>query len=87
MQEVVAPFALENLGCTGNESRLLDCPVRDVGGSRSTDYRYYDYATADSCDPASDSYAFVACGVSSAAGVPTPTLRTAQLLPGVALRS
>ena len=76
MQEVVAPFLLENLGCSGNEARLVDCPVV-VNGLRSYfSNDYYDvdsdYQNAGICDPfAADggTFARVACGTISSAGV------------------
>ena len=70
VQAIVAPFALENLGCTGLEERLLDCPVAERSDYRSefniaSDPDYY---TLDSCDPFTGSYVQVACGNSSAGG-------------------
>lgn len=38
VQELVAPLALGNPGCSGNESRLVDCPVDD-----SKDPEYYGF--------------------------------------------
>eukprot|EP00892_Ulva_mutabilis_P008273 jgi/Ulvmu1/5818/UM025_0075.1 len=37
LQEVIAPFVLENLGCAGTETRLLDCP----GVMEERDYTIY----------------------------------------------
>ena len=76
MQEVVAPFALENLGCDGTEARLVDCPVVDIDEATAptsyvftSDYQYFqDYTNSAACDPFTDSYARIACGTSSAAG-------------------
>jgi len=64
VQAIVAPFALENLGCRGVEERLLDCPVaeRSDYGSEFNIASDPDYYTLDSCDPFTGSYAQVACG-------------------------
>lgn len=76
LQEEVVPFVLENLGCAGNESSLLDCPASDYLeyerdyspiGSRG---RFRDSYYNDACDPYSATYAKVACGMSASAGVP-----------------
>ena len=73
VQAVLAPFVLENLGCTGNESRLFDCPVADSDDDGPADYSADDYieeySNPATCDPFSDSYARIACGTSSAAGM------------------
>eukprot|EP00892_Ulva_mutabilis_P007290 jgi/Ulvmu1/4933/UM204_0005.1 len=69
--EILAPFALENLGCTGDESRLVDCPVFvEVESTDYTpyDYRFRDYTNSDICDPFSGTFAEVACGTSTMAG-------------------
>ena len=71
LQEIVAPFALENLGCLGTEARLLDCPaanetIRDDG---DYNYRFFVYTTPADCDPYSGTFAQVSCGTSEAAGV------------------
>lgn len=64
MQVELKPFALVNLGCLGNESRLVDCPV---AGSTPDD-GFTDYSSPDiSCDPYHDTYARIACGSSDAA--------------------
>lgn len=55
MQEVLAPFALANPGCAGNETRLVDCPVQ-----MSTQDDSGDINTAV-CDPFFDTFAFVEC--------------------------
>lgn len=58
VQVEVAPFVLEQLGCFGNESRLVDCPAYDgtpdpgldVEGSYDYYYRYigvFDYDRGD----------------------------------------
>lgn len=79
MQAELAPFALENLGCAGSESRLLDCPVHDPTQSidREGDPRFFDYfaeySNAGTCDPYRSNYARVACG-RSVDGSATPTL-------------
>lgn len=80
---VVAPFALGNLGCTGNKNRLVDCPVT-TSDSVSATFDYgagiFDYATfayfdrftnSDTCDPFSaggGNFARVVCGTSTSAG-------------------
>lgn len=74
LQEAVAPFALENLGCAGNETRLVDCPVDD--GSGEDDYydpTYRDYTNSAVCDPYRGSFAEVACGTDTGAGVSAST--------------
>lgn len=66
MQDVRAPFVLENLACTGTEARLLDCPVSRVNRdpAATEDYTYYETDYNDRlCDPSSESSAFVACGM------------------------
>ena len=79
LQEIVAPFALENLGCTGTEARLLDCPVADSDEETPApeydyNYRFRDYTNSATCDPFAGSFAEVACGTSDAAGVFQPAL-------------
>ena len=77
VQEVVAPFVLENLGCSGDEARLLDCPVFDSDtATPALDYSGYDYfrdyTNSDICDPTAaggGTFARVACGTSSSAGL------------------
>ena len=67
LQEALVPFALENLGCRGDESRLVDCRVRDPSQDDSlpqADYRFKDYSESASCDPYSGTFAAVACGAS-----------------------
>lgn len=66
-QEVLVPLAVENLGCSGSESRLLDCPVEmltltEVQSSTSSVNRR-------ACSPFSNTYAFVACGALSSQGM------------------
>ena len=69
VQDVVAPFALENLGCSGNETRLVDCPV--AVPPAEGDYSFYDYGQAV-CDPYRGTFARVACGSSQDAGASMP---------------
>eukprot|EP00892_Ulva_mutabilis_P011614 jgi/Ulvmu1/8825/UM049_0005.1 len=59
---VVAPFALGFLGCSGGESRIVDCPIMDS----DDDYArpYYD-ENQDTCDPFLGTYAMIACGTRS----------------------
>ena len=76
-QEVVAPFVLENLGCSGDEARLLDCPVFDSDtATPAVDDSIYDYSrdsiNSGTCDPfagGGGTFARVACGTSSSAGL------------------
>lgn len=75
VQDELAPFALENLGCIGNESRLTDCPAfdptQDVSAEGQLDYDDIDYGTQTSiCDPYQGTFARVACGTSEAASTP-----------------
>ena len=73
----MAPFVLESLGCSGDEARLLDCPVYDSDiATPALDYSGYynfqDYINSDICDPimgGGGTFARVACGTSSAAGL------------------
>lgn len=64
-QESVAPFALENLGCAGNEARLLDCPVADDVYSEDILFytsKFRDYFSRDAFDNSVGNIAKVACG-------------------------
>ena len=66
MQEVQAPFVLENLACTGAEERLIDCPVDRTDSDYNSNYDYGSYSgQPDRCEPFGPSYAFVACGSST----------------------
>ena len=76
----MAPFVLENLGCSGDEARLVDCPVFDSDSASSStptnDYGSYDYfrdyTNSGTCDPTmagGGTFARIACGTSSAAGM------------------
>lgn len=72
LQDTAVPFALENLGCAGTETRLLDCPVvgRNADDSQGgLNVRDYDYSNPSDCDPFSGTFAEIACGTSGAAGV------------------
>lgn len=74
LQEEIAPFALENLGCSGNESLLVDCPVFDprqpdidtysAGSFFEYDRLDYqkDFISPSACDPFRLSYARILCG-------------------------
>ena len=73
-QEVLAPFALENLGCSGDEARLVDCPVFDSDAATTFDNSDYfgDNTNSRTCDPTAGgggTFARVACGTSSSAGL------------------
>eukprot|EP00892_Ulva_mutabilis_P004523 jgi/Ulvmu1/2442/UM135_0002.1 len=65
---IVAPFALENLGCAGNESRLVDCPVEAFDDTYSSYeyFRFQDY-NDENCDPFRGTFARIACGTSGSA--------------------
>ena len=72
----MAPFVLENLGCNGDEARLVDCPVVVDGLIRYFSGYFNDftseYQNAGICDPfAADggTFARVACGTITSAGV------------------
>ena len=68
MQDVRAPFVLENLECSGTEERLLDCPgpTLDDAPYPAQDYTYYDTEYDDRlCSAGGSNYAFVACGMLS----------------------
>ena len=62
VQDVLVPCALENLGCTGNETRLVDCPV----ATPPPDGENF----AGACNPYIRSYARVTCGSSRDVGAP-----------------
>lgn len=73
------PFAVGNLGCSGEEDRLLDCPGADdvpiiSRGIFPEDYGFYD-PNPGTCDPFSGTYAFVACGTETARGVADDRMR------------
>lgn len=76
MQEVLAPFALDNLNCSGTEASILDCPGAMGGmpsfGSPSFEGSVVIYNTpvgpSPGCDPILASYAFVACGITNGPG-------------------
>ena len=71
----MAPFVLENLGCSGDEARLVDCPVfvSDTATPTSDNGDYFrDYTNSETCDPTAGgggTFARVACGTSSSAGL------------------
>eukprot|EP00892_Ulva_mutabilis_P002374 jgi/Ulvmu1/12137/UM084_0064.1 len=68
LQEIQAPFVMENLACTGAEARLVDCPVdendQEYQNGFGLDYSYSG-SSPGSCEPFGQSYAFVACGASA----------------------
>ena len=61
---MLEPLSVENLGCRGDESRLLDCPVQMVDITDTFEYTF----NTGICSPFSNTYAFVACGTLSSAG-------------------
>ena len=76
VQEVLAPFVLDNLNCSGVETAILDCPGA-MGGMPSFASPVFDgsvfiYNTpagpSPGCDPFLASYAFVACGMTDGPG-------------------
>lgn len=72
MQDIIAPFVLENLNCTGTEARLVDCPGAGATEAEYTDYRYLYQFTGGSlggCDPVADFPAAVSCGTLTGPGV------------------
>lgn len=78
VQEALAPFVLENVNCTGSESRLVDCPVATgVGlelidyGADTGDYSYeYMQYKPEFCDfRKGGTFTFIACGATSGPGV------------------
>lgn len=72
MQAIQAPFALEQLGCSGAEARLVDCPVSEDGEDYSFTFRDYGYVDPPAaCDPFGQSYAYVACGSAPAPSGPS----------------
>lgn len=90
MQEVLAPFVIENLGCAGDEATLLDCPVAAVAdGARGAERYLYDDQGPDGCAPfrasrtdsLAGSFAFVACSLGTA-GVPPLNPPCSGLLTG-----
>lgn len=74
VQETVAPFALENLGCTGNETRIMDCPVgledEPVYNDPYVAYEFRDNTNLAICDPYRGTFADIVCGTSTASGTP-----------------
>jgi len=76
MQEVLAPFVLDNLNCSGVETSILECPGAMGGmptfGDPSFDGSVIIYnsngGAPPGCDPFLASYAFVACGMTDGPG-------------------
>ena len=74
-QEIQAPFVLENLACSGDEQRLVDCPVDETDSDYALSYNDYGSSRVPSqCEPFAQSYAFVACGSPPAPGGPCAPL-------------
>ena len=64
-EDVRAPFVLENLGCSGNEERLVDCPeaMDEYVSAYTLEIDFRSYAQmARQCDVDVATYAYVACG-------------------------
>lgn len=61
---VQAPFVLENLGCSGDEGRLVDCPPQAMPESTR--------GRNAGCTPFEDHYVFVVCGATSGPGAAPP---------------
>eukprot|EP00892_Ulva_mutabilis_P004969 jgi/Ulvmu1/2844/UM144_0009.1 len=62
IKEIIAPYVLENLNCTGSETRLVDCPVATGNLDTPGDYRY-EYDVSPFCEVLNGGrFAFVACG-------------------------
>eukprot|EP00892_Ulva_mutabilis_P008500 jgi/Ulvmu1/6021/UM260_0005.1 len=73
LQDVIAPYVLSNLNCSGLEASLLECP----GVTQESEYYDYPYSpyeftyglnrdsfvNARECDPLRGNYAFVTCGI------------------------
>ena len=77
-----APFVLQDLGCSGSEERLVDCPgaIDDQGVPYLLDYQFEYYAQqARACNPDRQPFAYVACGTITAQGT-TPAYISACLL-------
>lgn len=70
VQDIVAPFALENLGCSGNESRLVDCPVVESDDVDPEGGRGFVAGTDNPavCDPYIGTFTTIICGTKEAAG-------------------
>lgn len=70
LQEEVPRFALENLGCSGTEARLVDCPPHTSNEVPEDDPDYDFFAAQEMrCNPYSNTFAVIACGDTGAAGV------------------
>ena len=76
VQEVLAPFVLDHLNCSGVETSILDCPGA-MGGMPTFASPVYDGSVviynspagpSPGCDPFLASYAFVACGMTDGPG-------------------
>ena len=75
VQEIQAPFVLENLACSGAEQRLVDCPLDETNSDYASVYNDYGYSRIpNQCEPFAQSYAFVACGSPPAPGGPCAPL-------------
>lgn len=58
LQEVLAPFVVANLGCAGNETRLVDCPLQ-MANMRSS---LRGTVSTHGCDYTKDAFTVIACG-------------------------
>jgi hypothetical protein len=64
-EDVALPFALEYVGCSGSEARLVDCPVEyRIEDSYASFYNMY----IGSCDITSKPFAAVACSNDTSKG-------------------
>ena len=80
-EEVRAPFVIENLGCTGSEERLLDCPqaMDEYVFTYSLEFDFHYYVQmAKQCDAEVAAYAYVACGTLTDQGA-QPTSDTGHM--------
>ena len=86
MQELFAPFVLENLDCDGSEERLVDCPGAMVERSYPGDPNAYSTAyevavRVSGCENTVTSAAslFVACGTLSGPGANGHVMRSSAM--------
>ena len=70
MQATQAPFVLDFLGCTGTETRLVDCPIDTDSQPQAYEDTgiFFSSDNGDACDPFGFTYVYVACGTLSGPG-------------------